>query len=98
MRCLQGLEFRSTPDLPHLYLPLPQPWTVPQFTAALRQAGVLVRTMDHFAAGRGTPPVAVRVSLNAAPTLDVLRQGLQALASVLHTGVAATPVAHKKQI
>ena len=89
-RCLRGLGFRSAPDLPHLYMPLPEPWTVPQFTAALRNAGVLVRTMDHFAAGRHAPPNAVRISLNAAPTLDVLRQGLQALASVRHAGVDST--------
>lgn len=89
-RCLRGLAFRSAPDLPHLYMPLPEPWTVPQFTAALRSAGVLVRTMDHFAAGRHAPPNAVRISLNAAPTLDVLRQGLQALASVRHAGVDST--------
>lgn len=83
-RSLQGIVFRSTQDMPHLYLPLPELWTVPLFTARLRQAGVLVRTMDHFAAGRGTPPSGVRVSLNAAESPEQLRQGLQLLASVLH--------------
>lgn len=87
VRCLRGLEFRSTPDLPHLYLPVPEPWSMVDFTARLRQQGVLVRTMDHFSAGRGTPAAAVRVSLNAAPSLDALRQGLQTLAAVLHAGV-----------
>lgn len=90
VRCLRGLEFRSTPDLPHLYLPVPEPWTVAAFTARLRQVGVLVRTMDHFSAGRGEPAAAVRVSLNATPSLGALRQGLQALASVLHEGMDST--------
>jgi len=95
VQCLRGLVFRSTPDLPHLYLALPAPWTVPQFTAAVRQAGVLVRTMDHFAAGRHAPPAAVRISLNAASSTDELRQGLQALAGVLHAGAgAAKPPSH----
>ncbi len=85
---LQGIAFRSAPDMPHLYLPLPEPWTIPDFTARLRQAGVLVRTMDHFVAGRGTPPSAVRVSLNAADSNEQLRQGLQRLAAVLHAGAA----------
>lgn len=84
VRCLQGLEFRSAPDLPHLYLPLPEPWTMPTFTAALRQGGVQVRTMDHFAAGRGKLPSAVRVSLNAAASADQLQAGLQVLARLLH--------------
>lgn len=88
-RSLQGIAFRSAQDMPHLYLPLPEPWTVPLFTARLRQAGVLVRTMDHFAAGRATPPSAVRVSLNAAESIAQLGQGLQRLASVLHAGAPA---------
>ncbi len=96
-RCLHGLRFRWTPDLPHLYLPLPASWTVTRFSAALRQAGVLVRTMDHFAAGRGTPAAAVRVSLNAATSIDDLRQGLQALATVMHEGPAATAADTRQQ-
>lgn len=87
--CLHGLVFRWAPDFPHLYLPLPEHWLAEPFTGALRQAGVLVRTMNHFAAGRGLPPPAVRVSLNAAPSLEDLRQGLQALASVLRQGATA---------
>lgn len=96
-RCLHGLPFRAAPDLPHLYLPLPDGWTVPAFTAALRQAGVLVRTMDHFAAGRRAPPASVRISLNAAPSTDELLRGLRALASVLHAGADAAPAAARQQ-
>jgi len=86
-RCLSGLAFRWAPDFPHLYLPLPEPWRAEPFTAALRQAGVLVRSMDHFAAGRSPPPSAVRISLNAAPSSELLREGLQSLASVLQGAV-----------
>lgn len=89
-RGLHGVAFRSAQHMPHLYLPLPEPWTIPQFTGRLRQAGVLVRTMDHFTAGRGTPPSAVRVSLNAAASPAQLRQGVQLLASVLHAGATPT--------
>jgi len=87
-RGLQGLAFRSAQDMPHLYLPLPESWTVPAFTARLRQVGVLVRTMEHFAAGRSSPPLAVRISLNAAESPEQLRLGLQLLASVMHAGPA----------
>lgn len=92
-RCLQGLAFRSAADLPHLFLPLPAGRSVPQLTAALRRGGVLVRTMDHFAAGRQAPPAALRISLNAAPTPELLRQGLQALAAVLQPGAGAAGAA-----
>ena len=82
--CLQDAVFRSAQHLPHLYLPLPEPWRSESFTAALRQAGVMVRTMDHFAAGRQAPPRAVRISLNAAGSVAELRAGLQIVARVLH--------------
>jgi len=53
---LQGLEYRSDPDSPLIWLPLPEPWRAGQFAAALRQAGVLIRTADHFAVGRSPAP------------------------------------------
>ena len=84
-RCLQGFPLRWTADLPHLYLPLPAPWQSGSFVAALAQAGVQVRTMDHFAAGRTPAPAAVRVSLNGTVSKEQLRDGLRTLARVLHT-------------
>ncbi len=83
-RCLQGCTFRWTDDLPHLYLPLPEPWQADHFAKTLGQAGVQVRTMEHFAAGRTPPPHAVRISLNAASSREQLRDGLRAVARVLH--------------
>ena len=57
-------EMAWAQDYPHLYLPLPEPWRAGPFAAALRRAGVLVRTMDHFAVGRMPTPHAIRISLN----------------------------------
>ncbi len=83
-RCLPGCTFRWADDLPHLYLPLPEPWQADSFSKTLTQAGVQVRTMEHFAAGRTPPPHAVRISLNAASSKEQLREGLRAVARVLH--------------
>lgn len=88
-RCLQGIAFRSADDMPHLFLPLPEPWQADAFAAALRRGGALVRTMDHFAAGRARAPQAVRIRLNAAASLQALTQGLQTVARVWHGGAAA---------
>ena len=82
--CLQDFPLRWTPDLPHLYLPLPAPWQTDGFVTALRLAGVQVRTMEHFVAGRTPPPAAVRISLNAAASRQQLHDGLRRLALVLH--------------
>ncbi|MFO1193639.1 MAG: PLP-dependent aminotransferase family protein [Rhodoferax sp.] len=83
---LQALPVRWAADFPHLWLPLPAPWRAADFAARLRRRGVLVRTMEHFAVGRGTPPEAVRISLNAAADLAQLHQGLQTVAAVWASG------------
>lgn len=87
--CLAGLGMRWAPDFPHVWLPLPEPWRAGQYAATLRHAGVLVRTMDHFAVGRTPAPHAVRLSLNVPTTLEQLRSGLQTVAAVLNNPPSA---------
>lgn len=82
-RCLAGIDYRSSAHHPHLWLPLPAPWHAEPFAAALRQAGVLVRTADQFAAGRTRAPNALRISLNSASSSEQLAHGLQIVASLL---------------
>jgi DNA-binding transcriptional MocR family regulator len=81
---LNGLDYRSDPESPLIWLPLPEPWRAGQFSAALRQAGVLVRTADHFAVGRSAAPHAVRLSLNAAKSVAEIASGVQTVLSLLH--------------
>ena len=80
---LKGLPYRSNPESPMIWLPLPEPWRVEPFSAALRQAGVLVRTADHFAVGRTEIPQAVRISVNAARSCDEIERGVRAIVAVL---------------
>lgn len=88
-RSLSGITLRWAADYPHIWLPLPEPWRAGQYAATLRQAGVLVRTMDHFAVGRSPAPHAVRISLNAVASLEQLRSGLQTVVAVLNNPPAA---------
>ena len=80
---LHGLDCRSDPASPLIWLPLPEPWRASQFAAALRQAGVLVRTADHFAVGRSAAPHAVRISLNAAKSTTEISRAVQTVRAVL---------------
>ena len=80
---LQGLDFKTDPDFPLIWLPLPEPWRAGQFAAALRQAGVLVRTADHFAVGRSPAPHAIRISLNAPASVEQLESGLHILKALI---------------
>ena len=88
LNTVPGLECRSDAESPLIWLPLPEPWRAGQFSATLRQAGVLVRTADHFAVGRSSAPHAVRISLNAARSVADVETGLAAIAAVLNGGVA----------
>lgn len=81
---LADFAHHSNPESPLIWLPLPDHWRAGQFAAVLRQAGVLVRTADHFAVGRSPAPHAVRISLNAARSIEEIRTGLQICLSVLH--------------
>lgn len=82
-----GLEHRSAAESPLIWLPLPEPWRADQFCATLRQAGVLVRTADHFAVGRASAPHAVRLSLNSARSLAEIKSGVTAIAAALSSGL-----------
>ena len=86
---LQGLEFKTDPEFPLIWLPLPEPWRAGQFAAALRQAGVLVRTADHFAVGRSPAPHAIRISLNAPASVEQLEAGLQILKALIDSPPSA---------
>ncbi len=86
---LEGLDFKADPEYPLLWLPLPEPWRAGQFSAALRHAGVLVRTADHFVVGRSPAPHAIRVSLNAPLSIDQLAVGLNRLRSLLDSPPSA---------
>jgi DNA-binding transcriptional MocR family regulator len=80
---LKGQDFRTDPESPLIWLPLPEPWRAGQFAGALRQAGVLIRTADHFAVGRSAAPHAVRLSLNAARSAAEIERGVQTVLNVL---------------
>jgi DNA-binding transcriptional MocR family regulator len=90
-RALSEVPMRWAESFPHVWLPLPEPWRAGPFAAQLRRAGVLVRTMDHFAVGRSPVPDAVRISLNATPSLEQLRQGLQTVLATLKQVPDAAP-------
>ena len=70
------------PNALHLWLALPEPWTDEAFAAEAQRNGVLVTAGTHFAIGR--PPLdAVRISLGAPATTQVLERGLGVLAGLL---------------
>jgi len=84
-RLLSGLQYHANNESTLVWLPLPEPWRAGQFSSALRQVGVLVRTADHFAVGRLPAPHAVRISLNAANNTKQIESGLQTIRAMLQS-------------
>lgn len=83
---LADWPWRTDPASPHLWLPLAEPWRAAEFAAALRQAGVHLKTADSFVIGRGSAPHAVRLSLGGARSPEALRDALERLARTLRNG------------
>ncbi|QBQ99752.1 PLP-dependent aminotransferase family protein [Paraburkholderia pallida] len=83
---LADWSWRTDPASPHLWLPLAEPWRAAEFAAALRQAGVHLKTADSFVIGRGSAPHAVRLSLGGARSHEALRDALERLARTLRNG------------
>ncbi|MFJ8201053.1 aminotransferase class I/II-fold pyridoxal phosphate-dependent enzyme [Streptomyces sp. NPDC096152] len=83
---LAGLDVITDPAAPHLWLPLPEPWSTGQFTAAARDAGVLVSPGDEYTPRREQAAFGVRIGLNADVEDDSLRHALPTLVHLLGTG------------
>jgi DNA-binding transcriptional MocR family regulator len=80
------------PRAPHLWLPLPEPWSSGGFVNAGRAAGVLVSPGDDYLVDRTTPALGVRVGLNAELDDDTLRSALGTLVTTLRTGPSPAPL------
>jgi DNA-binding transcriptional MocR family regulator len=82
-RALAGFDFDAHPLSFHLWLHLPEPWRSNEFTAQLRQRGVLVSPPEAFVPEREEAPHAVRVCLGATRSREELESGLDIIREVL---------------
>lgn len=92
---LDGLDYRSRPFSPHLWLRLPAPWNQQTFAKTARENGVLVNTSDAYQVGSATPPAAVRVCIGA-PQRNKVRTALNRISDLLRdsVGTRATTTSH----
>ncbi len=74
----------------HSWLPLPPPWRADTFVAAAARHNIAVTPASAFAVAPGHIPNAVRLALSA-PSLEILGQALEKLASILDGGCDAPP-------
>ena len=86
---LAGHEFSSNPDIPFLWLKLPDPWLSATFKNALFNNGVLIDDEDEFRAGR-SDKIHHRVRLGFSPPADreTVKTGLTIVRQLLEMPAA----------
>ena len=85
-RVLEPLEVTADPAAPHLWLPLPEPWSTGSFVAAARDAGLLVAPGDDFTVDRDHRAHGVRIGLNAELPDRALSDALATISRLATTG------------
>jgi DNA-binding transcriptional MocR family regulator len=78
-----GLEYRAHPASPHVWLYVPEPWSVRDFVAQARTRGILVSPAEDFIAARSTTAHAVRICLGPVSERSRLESALSTLAEIL---------------
>ncbi|WP_164868049.1 aminotransferase-like domain-containing protein [Rhodovarius crocodyli] len=71
-----GLRVRQHPAAFHLWMRLPVGWTAEEFTRRAAQRGVGVAPSPLFEMGRAAEDQAVRICVNAAPSVERLSEAL----------------------
>jgi DNA-binding transcriptional MocR family regulator len=82
-RVLAGLDFRSQPNSPHVWVRLPEPWRTEAFVARARHRGILLNSAESFAVGHQTDVQAVRITLGPPSTRSALEDGLAEIVRML---------------
>ncbi|WP_426441270.1 aminotransferase class I/II-fold pyridoxal phosphate-dependent enzyme [Bradyrhizobium genosp. P] len=82
---LSGFDFQTKSNAVHLWLSLPDQWSVREIIAAVRPYNVVIRSSDLFNAGGITMPNKVRLSLVAACSRRDLAYAVTVIANNLRS-------------
>lgn len=86
---LEGFDFASRPNVPFLWLSLPEPWLSGTFKNAAFENGVLIDDEDEFKAGRTDRTFhRVRIGVSAPRERASVAEGLSAIRGFLEGGSA----------
>lgn len=86
---LVGHDYRSSPEIPFLWLKLPEPWLSGTFKNAAYTDGVLVDDEDEFKAGRSEKTThRIRIGFSSPPTRAEVVNGMRTLRHLLENGSA----------
>ncbi len=83
-RVLQGIDYQSTPNGMHIWLPIPEAWREGDFVVHARHGGVAVAAGANFAVREPQAVQGVRICLCAGSEKDI-EQGLTVIARLMRT-------------
>lgn len=88
-RILEGYEFSSNPDIPFLWLKLPEPWLSATFKNAALSDGVLIDDENEFKAGRSEKVShRVRIGFSSPRSRDEVETGFRIVRGLLDNASA----------
>ena len=82
-RVFSGLDVRTHPNSPHVWVVLPEAWRTEAFVARARHRGILLNSAESFAVDHRTDVQAVRITLGPPSTRSALEDGLAEIARML---------------
>ena len=80
---LAGFGATVRTDARHVWLNLPEPWRLSEFTDRMSELAIAVRGAEEFVADRSPAPPAVRIGLGGPVSRDGLREALTAVVAEL---------------
>ena len=80
---LSGQDFRYSPCGIFLWMHLPEPWRVIDFTNAAKKRNIMIMESERFVIGRGVAPHAIRISLTSAQTRKLFIEGLKLIVDLV---------------
>jgi len=83
VNALGGYDLRWRPDVPFVWLNLPEGWRASAFCRAAETRGVRVRAAEEFAARNAQTPHAVRMAINAGVSLQSFEDAMLRLRELL---------------
>lgn len=86
------LDFTSHPDIPFLWMKLPEPWLSGNFKKAGEHEGVLIDDEDEFKSGRSERAFhRIRIAFSVPKTRTEVESGLTAIRRLLDSGIGHDP-------
>lgn len=84
-----GYKYLSSPESPHTWLILPEPWQADEFLLELQKKGVLVKATNSFTSIASPQSNGIRICLTAPQQRDQVEKGLRIIRNTLdrHPGV-----------